>query len=249
MSTPKQPSGITVTPFGEFKSGLPKDNEKSVPPLLSEKEIQLAHSMKKDFATMIVEKFVHLSNSLHARYGNTFLVHSREHNEKFGRTWFLCLIEPDNWMDDSAPLHIEIIISNRTWATETRPETLAMLYEMDMDNEYMLSFEIYDPVTKFVYEKSATVLRRTEIIRKQHLFQRSWKMTVDKETEVPNAYKGFCQGCFGLQTDIELLACAKCHEVRYCSVDCQTKDWEHHKTCCSILKKLRDQEDVRKAKK
>ena len=44
------------------------------------------------------------------------------------------------------------------------------------------------------------------------------------------------------KADVSLLICAQCRVVRYCSVDCQKKDWGFHKTVCgkSSFKLKRD---------
>ena len=36
---------------------------------------------------------------------------------------------------------------------------------------------------------------------------------------------------------IELKRCARCHITRYCSIDCQRKDWGFHKFACSVVAK------------
>lgn len=47
-----------------------------------------------------------------------------------------------------------------------------------------------------------------------------------------------CSTCFLARTD--LLCCSRCHVTRYCSSQCQRKDWKNgfHKVECSILAKL-----------
>ncbi|KAH8767719.1 hypothetical protein BGZ57DRAFT_923204 [Hyaloscypha finlandica] len=44
-----------------------------------------------------------------------------------------------------------------------------------------------------------------------------------------------CASCSALETDPEkpLKPCAKCQTVRYCSRDCQKKDWKLHKKICA----------------
>lgn len=44
-------------------------------------------------------------------------------------------------------------------------------------------------------------------------------------------YKKFCLGCNTFKTD-KLLRCGKCKRARYCSVECQEKNWNSHKDLC-----------------
>lgn len=40
----------------------------------------------------------------------------------------------------------------------------------------------------------------------------------------------FCQGCRMLKHNTK--RCSACHQVRYCSVECQRTDYTYHKTIC-----------------
>lgn len=41
--------------------------------------------------------------------------------------------------------------------------------------------------------------------------------------------------CFVCLKQFKTLACSKCHEHRYCSKECQIKDWPKHKKNCRII--------------
>lgn len=49
-----------------------------------------------------------------------------------------------------------------------------------------------------------------------------------------------CASCNTLETDPEkpLKPCAKCQTVRYCSRDCQKKDWKVHKKICATAAQI-----------
>jgi hypothetical protein len=49
-----------------------------------------------------------------------------------------------------------------------------------------------------------------------------------------------CACCNALETDPEkpLKPCAKCQTVRYCSRDCQKKDWKLHKKTCATAAQI-----------
>ena len=38
----------------------------------------------------------------------------------------------------------------------------------------------------------------------------------------------------------ELKRCSRCHTTRYCSVQCQRKDWDFHRFACTVLGKRSD---------
>ena len=49
---------------------------------------------------------------------------------------------------------------------------------------------------------------------------------------------GVCANCnLKPKGGTELKRCARCHTTRYCSTDCQRKDWGFHKFACSVVAK------------
>ena len=38
----------------------------------------------------------------------------------------------------------------------------------------------------------------------------------------------------------ELKRCSRCHIIRYCSIQCQRKDWDFHRFACSVVTKRSD---------
>ena len=49
---------------------------------------------------------------------------------------------------------------------------------------------------------------------------------------------GVCAYCnLKPEEGTELKRCARCHITRYCSTDCQRKDWGFHKFTCSVVAK------------
>ena len=57
---------------------------------------------------------------------------------------------------------------------------------------------------------------------------------------VPEA-KRYCWHCRIIHDDVavKLKVCTRCKTARYCSIDCQRKDWKSHKDPCGVFKKLR----------
>ena len=39
------------------------------------------------------------------------------------------------------------------------------------------------------------------------------------------------------QAGVELKRCSRCQITKYCSVDCQKKDWDFHRFACSVVAK------------
>lgn len=52
----------------------------------------------------------------------------------------------------------------------------------------------------------------------------------------------YCSQCF--QPSNQLKRCSKCHQISYCSIECQKKDWTYHRQECSYLSKLEDEYDL-----
>ena len=42
-----------------------------------------------------------------------------------------------------------------------------------------------------------------------------------------------CNYCKTEETDKKIYRCSRCHFAKYCSVDCQRKDWSEHKKICT----------------
>lgn len=47
-----------------------------------------------------------------------------------------------------------------------------------------------------------------------------------------------CINCGRAESVNTFKRCSRCHVVRYCSKDCQSKHWEHHKAICHAIKEL-----------
>lgn len=61
-----------------------------------------------------------------------------------------------------------------------------------------------------------------------------------RKIEAKRMQKIYC--CFGCKIqfpDEDLLLCNRCKDIRYCSKECQTNDWERHKPICDRKKGLR----------
>ena len=41
-------------------------------------------------------------------------------------------------------------------------------------------------------------------------------------------------------SNCELKRCSRCHITRYCSIQCQRKDWDFHRFACSVVAKRSD---------
>ncbi len=48
-------------------------------------------------------------------------------------------------------------------------------------------------------------------------------------------------------TDQKLMLCSRCHFAKYCSIECQRKDWPKHKETCDISKKQKEGTDIESA--
>ncbi|THU90565.1 ankyrin [Dendrothele bispora CBS 962.96] len=57
-----------------------------------------------------------------------------------------------------------------------------------------------------------------------------WIRKRNGEEEMPRQGKKCCDGCG--KENVALKACARCHVARYCSVECQRKQWSTHKPRC-----------------
>ncbi|GFH55150.1 hypothetical protein CTEN210_11626 [Chaetoceros tenuissimus] len=60
-----------------------------------------------------------------------------------------------------------------------------------------------------------------------------------KNTPVINLTRRICAKCEKVYPDKQLLVCAKCKYIGYCSKECQVSDWKDHKEQCEIYAKTK----------
>ena len=63
----------------------------------------------------------------------------------------------------------------------------------------------------------------------------------DSDNDVRSAFYSVCSNCTHLAKKGEdLKRCSRCHITRYCSVQCQRKDWDFHRFACAVVAKKSD---------
>ena len=115
-------------------------------------------------------------------------------------------------------------------------------------SEYVPCFEIIngcDPFTTFLSMSSGIVeralanpIKRTYQLREvncitKHLVR---EFPEENETEFGTPKLPICAAC--LKPCNGKKRCSNCKSVKYCTRDCQKKDWSHHKPSCNRLKNL-----------
>ena len=64
--------------------------------------------------------------------------------------------------------------------------------------------------------------------------------TIDSDDDVSSVYS-VCSNCkHTAKKGEDLKRCSRCHITRYCSVQCQKKDWEFHRFACAVVAKKSD---------
>ena len=70
----------------------------------------------------------------------------------------------------------------------------------------------------------------TSIQEEQEILKDFLAANIDSDDDFGDT--GVCANCNREPKEgTELKRCARCHITRYCSTDCQRKDWEFHKCC------------------
>lgn len=192
-----------------------------------------------------------ITRCLSKYHGSRLMYSSQRFCKEVERTWITCHIERDNWTNINEPLRIRAEIMDGIWGAQPNKEFLELLYNMDIQHQYLLSYYIFDSETKKAYCHHADLVTHEEIDLNGIGFtprQIIMDLTILKAD--PKKLKWMCHGCNGAEQDCKLKLCAGCRYVRYCSLDCQRKSWSlEHSIHCSILKKLRVQRDTVDTKK
>lgn len=55
-------------------------------------------------------------------------------------------------------------------------------------------------------------------------------------TDYKSVEKNRCDKC---QRDLATQVCGQCKKIRYCSRECQTSDWSHHKAICLVYARMK----------
>ena len=62
----------------------------------------------------------------------------------------------------------------------------------------------------------------------------------DSDDDVSSVYS-VCSNCkHPAKKGEDLKRCSRCHITRYCSVECQRKDWDFHRFACAVVAKKSD---------
>ena len=62
----------------------------------------------------------------------------------------------------------------------------------------------------------------------------------DSDIDVSSVYS-VCSNCkHPAKKGEDLKRCSRCHITRYCSVQCQKKDWDFHRFACAVVAKKSD---------
>ena len=70
------------------------------------------------------------------------------------------------------------------------------------------------------------------------LFDFLAKTNIDSDDSEDNEVDCVCSNCkHPPKEGEELKPCSRCHLTRYCSVQCQRKDWDFHRFACSVVAK------------
>jgi hypothetical protein len=246
---PPLPSGMTIREFGNSvdKTSRPGNCEE----LLTETEKLMVSTLgegKEFLPGMIVQThMMQISHAIHLKYGEMLLKASRDFCKNFGRTWVFLRLRKSNWISETEPLKVEAMFFDNSWSFEPNVQPLEKLYEMDVENQYMLSFEISEPnplqILAFFSCIFSSGAAEGDL---PPAYERELEFSLEKQLFRKGAEKWICNSCYGAKSASKLKKCSKCLYARYCSTSCQRNDWTHHKTTCTILGKLRVQEDNRK---
>ena len=72
------------------------------------------------------------------------------------------------------------------------------------------------------------------------LFDFLAKTNIDSDDSEDNEVDCVCSNCkHPPKEGGELKRCSRCHIARYCSVQCQKKDWDFHRFACSVVAKVK----------
>ena len=72
------------------------------------------------------------------------------------------------------------------------------------------------------------------------LFDFLAKTNIDSDDSEDNEVDCVCSNCkHPPKEGGELKRCSRCHITRYCSVQCQKKDWDFHRFACSVVAKMK----------
>lgn len=190
-------------------------------------------------ASLFVNKFRTICEVINRQDGKILLEASQIQAMKDGMTWYLCSITVPDWKDMiKKPAQFRCFLDRFGRGAELAADFLRLLLRMDCRKEYMLAFELVDPKTRFV-EFAINFVMNPELTNPMYC---PWKfeysiMTIPDPLHVTT--KWLCCGCYKMESKQKLKSCGKCRERRYCSEECQRKDWPLHKVACPLLVELR----------
>jgi hypothetical protein len=189
----------------------------------------------------IESQLLRLGNGLHASQGQRMLELSRKMARTTEKTWFMITVNLTDWKRrlTEKRLPVRAIMSANSWQTEHIPSMLDMLYSMDSDTEYMLSIELYDTETSTTVYSCAMIPTRNPQLQTSPSVPLECQFIYDPEGAM---FQRHCHTC--MRVGCKLYRCQSCRVQRYCSNECQKKDWKDHKKVCTILNSLRTQRNL-----
>ena len=194
-------------------------------------------------------KFHAMANVIHHLQGPTLLATSKRQARQCQRSWFLCTINLEDWLQiHLKPLVIQCRISPNAWRQESNMEVLRSLHTMNLETQYMLTFEIIANSTTMKPLLTTTVI----IDRKNPAsaisdYEKSWVASVLVQVMlqgIEQPLKWICALCSKVVSGVKNSSCGDCQAERYCSRECQVFDWPSHKLRCHLLKQLREQRTI-----
>lgn len=220
----------------------------SLLPFMDENDCKYLESGKDlvDEETLAANAFRHkiywLGEIINRRHGPYLLATSRMQTLLTGKHWFLCRIDLKDWLKMGSKTDLILTCHFDVYGrgSETELSLLELLIDMDATKEYMLAFEIngdeYSRLASITFDPD--VVGYSSSIEEPYHFKCVFSFISEEGGQT--LYKWTCMCCFKIVAYEKRKSCSVCRERRYCSKECQIKDWPLHKIRCPLLKILHE---------